>query len=121
MFSVGQVSWFVKNFNIGIYSDTINVINVKTLHDGTTITHCVLSIHTTFSGLDYISRSHQQFSLRILCSYPVKLKLCTIVLKVSQVNKNAAIFHSCVNSEEVTDMLSDFTKTLMLIFWGWTV
>ena len=29
MFLVGQVSWLVKNFHIGIYSDTVNVINVK--------------------------------------------------------------------------------------------
>ena len=29
MFFVGQVSWLVENFNFGIYSDIINVINVK--------------------------------------------------------------------------------------------
>ena len=29
MILVGQVSGLVKNFNIGIFSDTINVINVK--------------------------------------------------------------------------------------------
>ena len=29
MFFIGQVSGLVGNFNIGIYSDTINVINVK--------------------------------------------------------------------------------------------
>ena len=29
MFFIGQVSGLVKNFNIGIYPDTINVINVK--------------------------------------------------------------------------------------------
>ena len=29
MFLVGQVSGLVENFNIGIFSDTINVINVK--------------------------------------------------------------------------------------------
>ena len=29
MFLVSQVSGFVKNCNIGIYTDTINVINVK--------------------------------------------------------------------------------------------
>ena len=29
MFFMGQVSGLVENFNIGIYSDTINVINVK--------------------------------------------------------------------------------------------
>ena len=28
MFFVGQVSGLVENFNVGIYSDTINVINV---------------------------------------------------------------------------------------------
>ena len=36
MFFISQVSGLVENVNIGIYSDTINVINVK-LHDGTTI------------------------------------------------------------------------------------
>ena len=29
MFLVGQVSGFVENFNIEIFSDTINVINIK--------------------------------------------------------------------------------------------
>ena len=29
MFFFGKVSGLVKNFNIGIYSDTINMINVK--------------------------------------------------------------------------------------------
>ena len=29
MFLVSQVSGLVENFNIGIYSDSINVINVK--------------------------------------------------------------------------------------------
>ena len=29
MFLVIQVSWLVENVNTGIYSDTINVINVK--------------------------------------------------------------------------------------------
>ena len=29
MFLVGQVSGLVKNFNMGIYSDTINVIDIK--------------------------------------------------------------------------------------------
>ena len=36
MFFISQVSGLVENVNIGIYWDTINVINVK-LHDGTTI------------------------------------------------------------------------------------
>ena len=29
MFSVGQVSGLVKNFIIGIYSDTMTVVNIK--------------------------------------------------------------------------------------------
>ena len=29
MFFIGQVSGLVKNLNIGIYSDTIHMINVK--------------------------------------------------------------------------------------------
>ena len=36
MFWVSQVSGLVKNFNIGIFSDTINVNKCQTLHDGTT-------------------------------------------------------------------------------------
>ena len=37
MFWVDQVSVLVKNFNIGIFSDTINVINVKL---------CMMVLHT---------------------------------------------------------------------------
>ena len=29
MFLLGQVSRLIKNFNIGIFSDTINLINIK--------------------------------------------------------------------------------------------
>ena len=29
MFLVGQVSWLAKHFNTGIFSDIVNVINVK--------------------------------------------------------------------------------------------
>ena len=29
VFFVDQVSWLVENFNIGIYLDTMNVVNVK--------------------------------------------------------------------------------------------
>ena len=29
MFFISQLSWLVENFNIGVYSDTIDVINVK--------------------------------------------------------------------------------------------
>ena len=49
---VCQLSGLVENFNTGIYSDTINVINVKL---------CIMVLHfqTTFSDLDHISRSQQ--------------------------------------------------------------
>ena len=53
MFFVGQVSGLVKNSNIAIYTDTINVINVK-------LCMMVLLIdYTPFSDLDHISRSQQ--------------------------------------------------------------
>ena len=42
----------------------------------------VLLVHTIFSGLDHISRS--QFYLKIVCSYPVKLKLHRIVKFVKE-------------------------------------
>ena len=48
--------WFVKNFNIGMFSDTINKIDVK-LNDGTT--HLALPFHYSFSDPDIISRSQQ--------------------------------------------------------------
>ena len=52
----GQVSAYIigKNFNIMIFSDTINIINHKCLtwHGGST--HWALPIHTTISDLDYI-------------------------------------------------------------------
>ena len=55
-FLVGQVSGRLKNFSIGIFADTIDVINVK-LHDGTT--RLALPVHFTFNDLDFISRSQQ--------------------------------------------------------------
>ena len=76
-FFVSRVSGLVENCNIGIYSGTINVININ-LHNGTT--HSALPVHTAFSDFDHISRSQhdEQFLMKILCSYPVKL-ICRIV------------------------------------------
>ena len=56
IFFICQMSGLVKDLNIEIYSDTINVINV-TLHGGTT--HQALPVHTTFNGHDHISESQQ--------------------------------------------------------------
>ena len=69
-FWAGQVSLLVKIFDFGIFSDTINVINVKV---------CMM-VKLTFSDLDCISESLQSriCSLKILFFYPVKLNLCRI-------------------------------------------
>ena len=76
MFLVGQVSWLVKNFHIGIYSDTIHVIKVK---------HCMMKLlielylFIPLSVTFTIFQGHinvEQFKLIFFFgSYPIKLKL----------------------------------------------
>ena len=56
MIFVGQMSELVENFNIGIYSDTINVINVKLC-----IIVPLIDLHL-FKPVDRISRS-------LICRY----------------------------------------------------
>ena len=46
MFLIGQMSGLVENFNIGIFSDTINVIYVKFLHE---VLHIELYLFITLS------------------------------------------------------------------------
>ena len=75
-----QLSICGKNFEVAIFSDVIYKYDkCQTLHDGSTPS--ALPIHTTFTDLDWTSNSQQRhkFKLNILCSYLVKLKLCTIV------------------------------------------
>ena len=82
-----------------------------TLHDGNT--HWALPIDTTFSDLDCISRT-QQFCLKILCSYLIKLKL--YVYWLHQVNHECTIisdFHTY--SREIIDILR-MKKMWMLHF-----
>ena len=55
MFVVCQMSGLVENFNNKIFSDTIDVISVKLC----LISHWALSVHTTSSGFDRISRAQQ--------------------------------------------------------------
>ena len=69
---LGKCLGLIKDFNIGIYSNTINVINGKhwdllkhhkcdkwqTLHDGTT--PCALPFQASFGDLDRISKSQQR-------------------------------------------------------------
>ena len=79
MFIVGQVSGLVKNFRIGIFSDTIYVINVKL---GMMVLHNKLQVFITLSVTLTLFQVHscaKQFDQNILCSYPIRLKLCGIV------------------------------------------
>ena len=71
MFFVGQVSGLDGNFNTGIYSDTIKVINVR-------LCMMVLLIEfylfIRFSVTLTIFQGHsdaEQFQPKILCSYPI--------------------------------------------------
>ena len=50
MFFVGPVSWLVEIFNTGIYSDTINVINVKLRMMAQLIELCLFN---TFRDFDH--------------------------------------------------------------------
>ena len=54
MFFISQVSGLVKNFNVGIYSDTIYVINVKLCM---VVLLRALPAQNTFSDLGHISKS----------------------------------------------------------------
>ena len=70
MFFIGKVSRFVENLNIGIYSDAINVTNIKL---------CMMALLTElylFMSLgDFDHISCRRVLSQILRSYPVKLKL----------------------------------------------
>ena len=46
--------WACRKFTIWIYSDPINVINVK--HDADA--DCAVPVYATFSDLNHISRAH---------------------------------------------------------------
>ena len=56
MFLIRQVSGLVKNFNIGIYSYKINVINAKLCM---MVLLVELYLFISLSDLDHISRSQQ--------------------------------------------------------------
>ena len=85
MFLVCQVSGLVENFNTGIFSDTINVINVKL---------CMMVVlnklypFIRFSVTLIVFQNHssvKQYSLKIVCSYLIKVKLCRVVKYIRQV------------------------------------
>ena len=60
MISVRPAGWLIvrcgKNFNVAVFSDTMNVINFK-LCMMVLLTHWALPVHTSFGALDHISRS----------------------------------------------------------------
>ena len=92
---VSHVSGLVENFNIGIFSDTINVIDVKhcikvlllhiELYLFTTLTviHYTLMTLILFQGHSSVTQT--VLNLKISCSYPIKLKLCRIVKYIEHI------------------------------------
>ena len=81
----GRLSGCGKNFNVAIFSDTINIINVKLCMMIVLIElypFIILSVTLiVFQG----HGSVKQFYLIVLCSYPIKIELCTIVDYVRQI------------------------------------
>ena len=75
MFFFGQMFGLVENFNIGISTDTINVINV-TLCMVVLLIELYLFIPLSVTLTIFKGHSHvKQFQLKNVCSYRVKLKL----------------------------------------------
>ena len=69
----------VENLSTGIYSDTINVINFK-LCMMVLLTELYLSVRLSVALAIFLGHSSvERFFPKMLCSYPVKLKLCRIV------------------------------------------
>ena len=120
VFFVGQVSGLVKNLNGGIYSCTINVTNVK-LCMMVLLIELNLIIPLPVALTIFQCHSNiEQFSLVIVCSFPVQLKLCRND-SVCQVDyKYTTIFHFCRYSREMIGMFSDLSKTLTFALW-WTL
>ena len=58
MVLIGQVPGLVKNFNIGIFSNTINVINVKLM-----VLRIELYLFSTLSVTMTIFQSHSIFQI----------------------------------------------------------
>ena len=68
MFLVGQVSAFVRSFHIGIFSDTINVINIKLC---IIVLLIELYLYISISEMLTIYQGHssvKQFYRNIFCS-----------------------------------------------------
>ena len=84
----------------------------QTLYYGTT--YWALPVNTTFNDLDNILRSQQCRTVFI-----ENFVFLFIGCWVSEVaSEYTTVFHFCTHSGEIIDMFSDWTKTLMLAFWG---
>ena len=82
---VGQVSGLFGNFNIAIFSDTINWINVKLCMK---VLHIELYMFITCSVTLALFKGHsnlKQFKLKISSSYPIQFKFRSIVQYIKQV------------------------------------
>ena len=83
MLFIGQVSKFVRNFNIVMYSSTINVINVKLCMMVLPIELYLFTPISLTLVIFQIHRNVELFTQKILCSYPITLKLCRIAQQVN--------------------------------------
>ena len=84
MFLVSQVAWHIENFNIGIFSDTIDAINVKLC---VMVLRIELYLFISLSVTLTLFQGHSSVKLKISCSYLIKLKLCRIVKYIGQTMK----------------------------------
>ena len=60
--------------------------------------------------------SAKQFKLRILCSYPTQLKLCTIVDYIKKIMNIPLFFYFCTYSIEVIDIFPCLKKIFNVSF-----
>ena len=113
---VSHVSWLVKNFNTGIFSDAINVISVKVCMMALLIELCrpvPLSVTVTiFQGLSSVK--HFQLQNVIFLSNKVETLWDCYVHQIDREYTN--IFYIHTYSRGIIDTFSDLTKTLILAF-----
>ena len=115
MFLVRQLSGHIKNFNIGIFSDTINIIDVRlcmvVLH--IELHYCISLLVTLTLLQGYSSVKH--FRLKILRFYPISLKLYRIVKYMKQLLTIRYFCLACIPKGDI-NLLSDLTETLSFAF-----
>ena len=100
MLFVGQVSGLVENFNIGIFSDTMNVIKVNLF---LMVPHLEIYLFVTLS-------------VTLTLFHSIKLKLWRIVKYIKQVTT----YDFRTYSKEIIDIFPDFTIASLLAF-SWTL